>query len=287
MINSSDIINHINLPSFIKHHDAFRKYPAFTKVFPSLGLENFSSSLEEVQGLVPFVFKHGTAFTDTAGNILLRLLDRVITTPFSYLMLISDYIGFCRFRFKHRHNSKMKIVFASDQKQGVWDIATMSMRGIRSCMQWGSGHAPSLIGSIIDPCCGVIYLTDGVYTEHGERMLCRSVVRYVVHKTAGPCLYMERPYAHLDLQPGNQEALCLAFAAALHAKTSLPVIYDYKSSYDDMRELSFIPATEAVKKYVDCQSYRDGKVRYDRVSLGDLMRFPAMNFFQGLFQQGV
>jgi hypothetical protein len=75
------------------------------------------------------------------------------------------------------NKNKLRIVFSTDP----WDIATMSMRGIYSCQRWdgNSEHKVRLVGTILDPCAGVIYLTDGTKTRYGEKMLARSVVRLV------------------------------------------------------------------------------------------------------------
>lgn len=73
-----------------------------------------------------------------------------------------------------------KIIFSSDGKEGAWDIATMSMRGVKSCMRWQHEQATRLLGSIIDPCCGIIYLTNRKRTPFGSKMLFRAVVRLVI-----------------------------------------------------------------------------------------------------------
>lgn len=71
----------------------------------------------------------------------------------------------------------LKIVFSSHP----WDIATMSMRGIRSCQAWNKPQKNHLIGSILDPNVAVIYLTDGKpHKNYGPKMLARSVVRLCI-----------------------------------------------------------------------------------------------------------
>lgn len=85
-----------------------------------------------------------------------------------------------------------QIVFSSDP----WDIATMSMRGVRSCQRWDSSHSCHLIGSILDPCCAVIYLTDGTKTPKGSKMLVRSIVRFVLDRNTRKKKYVvvDEPY---------------------------------------------------------------------------------------------
>jgi len=65
-----------------------------------------------------------------------------------------------------------------------YDILTMSMRGIDSCMSWSwdgdvSENCRSLVGSMYDPYCSIIYITDGKKTQYGENMIARSVIRYI------------------------------------------------------------------------------------------------------------
>ena len=74
-----------------------------------------------------------------------------------------------------RINKSYTLVFSTDH----WDIATMSMRGIKSCQSWTGSYRERLTGSIIDPCCAILYLTDGSKTKYGEKMLARHIVRLV------------------------------------------------------------------------------------------------------------
>jgi len=91
---------------------------------------------------------------------------------------------------------KLQIAFSSDNVAGAWDIATMSMRGIKSCMRWEAKQCPALVGSIIDPCCGIIYLTNGTKTPYGSKMLFRSVVRLARHyDTLKPIIMVDRLYS--------------------------------------------------------------------------------------------
>ena len=75
-----------------------------------------------------------------------------------------------------------KIVFTSDGLTGLWDLATMSMRGATSCMHWSNHHHSHLVGSIVDPCCGIVYITDGSITERGLAIKERSLVRLLINE---------------------------------------------------------------------------------------------------------
>lgn len=94
-----------------------------------------------------------------------------------------------------------KICFSSDKNPGAWDISTMSMRGIHSCMKWSSKQSKHLVGSIIDPFTAIIYITDGKKLKYGSKTLRRSVIRYMVYlrkdtKEYRPFIFIERVYKH-------------------------------------------------------------------------------------------
>lgn len=106
----------------------------------------------------------------------------------------------------------LKVIFSTDP----WDIATMSMRGIHSCMRWGTHQSHSLVGSILCPYTAVIYSTDGTKVQPkkyerrtyqmGERMIHRAVVRIVSDCSTGKrrMVFMEEPYPQEEYG-SNQE----------------------------------------------------------------------------------
>jgi hypothetical protein len=121
----------------------------------------------------------------------------------SHIEKIFPYIGLenSSERFKSKIESleldNTRICFSSDKNSGAWDIATMSMRGIHSCMKWSSKQSKHLNGSILDPFTAVIYITDGKKLKYGSRILRRSVVRYMVYKNGSeykPFIFLERVY---------------------------------------------------------------------------------------------
>jgi hypothetical protein len=98
-------------------------------------------------------------------------------------------------------NGGLKIVFSSDGKEGLWDIATMSMRGVSSCQSWNNGaYKHSVIGSMLDEFVGIIYLTSGgKYNEYGTKMIRRCIVRFVVNsKTKQPYIALDQMYPAFD-----------------------------------------------------------------------------------------
>lgn len=91
--------------------------------------------------------------------------------------------------------NKLQIVFSSEGTDGLNDLSTISMRGIRSCQGWKKSHKKCLVGTITDPCAGVIYITNGEKTTYGSRMLARAIVRYAVDKhTKKPIVVLEKVY---------------------------------------------------------------------------------------------
>lgn len=129
-------------------------------------------------------------------------------------------------------NKTYWVVFNADE-QGVWDVCTMSMRGISSCQKWDFEMEPdnspglqgALVGSVLSKYIGVIYLTSGRLMELGEKMLKRCVVRIVRHKhTKAPYIVVDRMYDSFD-----PEVMKL-FINSLQSRTSLKVL-DFASSH--------------------------------------------------------
>lgn len=124
-------------------------------------------------------------------------------------------------------NKEFSIMFSSEGEEGAWDIATMSMRGIKSCQRWDGEYPRCLIGSILSKFVGVMYLTSGVQADAnagfqnlGTKMMRRCVVRYVVDADEGkPCILIDKMYPDVD-----KDILTL-FINAIKSRTELPVYY--------------------------------------------------------------
>ena len=152
-----------------------------------------------------------------------------------------------------RLSASAKVVFSADGVEGAWDMATMSMRGISSCQSWTGCYRRNLVGSIIDPCAGIIYLTNGTKSKSGKgsRMIHRAVVRYVIHKdTRKPALMLERVYP--NAADANIEIIAL-FSAFLIKKTKgkLPIVISGRKHV--------IPNSEIVNTLPKCGSFDDAK----------------------------
>lgn len=157
----------------------------------------------------------------------------------------------------------LSIIFSGAGDRASWDIATMSMRGITSCQRWGNEHAYALIGSMIDPYAGILYIASNASDAYGKQMIKRSVVRFVIHKkTHKPAILIERIYPH-DYNSGLADIMTLGvFVDFLKKKTKekFPVIYGENNK--DARA-HFIPITKFVSKLPNNKrSYRDSKIAY-------------------------
>lgn len=142
------------------------------------------------------VFKSGEGLFRVYGKLNEMLRDgRFLPMP-----KIEEMAWFKDFSSKNIPSIKHKIVFSSEGIEGIWDIATMSMRGIQSCQTWGGTNSYHVVGSMIDPFTGIIYLTSGAkHGEYGTKMMRRCIVRFVIReKDKQPCLYLERMYPAYD-----------------------------------------------------------------------------------------
>lgn len=95
------------------------------------------------------------------------------------------------------------IGFSSVGAKGLWDIATMSMRGVCSCMHWNNLHSRHLVGSIFDPFLGIVYISDNTKTEYGITFKKRCLVRFIYETSGRFGLLLERVY----IDTGNQNPL--------------------------------------------------------------------------------
>ena len=151
--------------------------------------------------------------------------------------------------------TKPNITFASGGVDGLWDILTMSMRGFRSCQSWDGQYRERLIGSLIDPYVGIIYLSSNVDTEYGKQFIYRCLVRFVIDSASNrPHLFLEKMY------PEHNKAVYSLFINYLVSKTKnkFPVL-------DNVAKADYLPLFPSIK-YLneDTYSYRDSKIVYGK-----------------------
>jgi hypothetical protein len=117
---------------------------------------------------------------------------------------------------------EMHIGFSSDGVGGIWDIGTMSVRGVSSCMHFENKHSTHLVGSMVDPFVGIIYLTDLKPTKYGISFNKRAVVRLIFAAT---------PSLH-----GSLNLKHLLYIERIYTKThnTNPMAYDNKDYFHDL-----------------------------------------------------
>lgn len=163
---------------------------------------------------------------------------------------------FKRFSSDNIPNDSFEIVFSSDGIEGLWDITTMSMRGIKSCQSWNGQYKKNLIGSIVDPFVGIIYLTSGKnYAGLGSKMIKRSIVRYAIDiETKKPFLLLDKMYPSYDQDAYDKFLLFIRERVG----QDVPVKY-----WGYMSVGEFIPVSPAHKKLTKATfSYRDTRIPY-------------------------
>lgn len=152
----------------------------------------------------------------------------------------------------------LKIVFSSDGVDGLWDISTISMRGITSCQSWEGQYKKKLIGTIVDPFAAVIYLTSGSNTKYGSKMVRRCIVRFIVDKDKKPFILLDRMYSNYD------EGTAKEFNTFIKNKTDNKFdVIDIATTVEDIKSY-YIPTNSSIHgKLKQSQlSYRDSKIPY-------------------------
>src|ERR1019366_50256 len=149
------------------------------------------------------------------------------------------------------------IVFSSTGEDGLWDIATASMRGITSCQSWTSPQSKGLIGTMSSKYTAVIYMEhDTQVPPYGTKMLYRSMVRFCINgKTKKPVIVIDKMYMSVN------EATLSAFKRILHKKSGIDVAYSQTTS-SDISQTWYIPSEpELAGFYAQNEvSYMDTKI---------------------------
>jgi hypothetical protein len=249
-----NLYDYDNIEDFM--YDTLDKTKTYIKVDKGTKFATFdyNSNLEEV-------IKNVIAYADknkiTGGPILylkkidFNKKDKKVSNPFK--------------------KGNLKVCFSSDGNKGYWDIATMSMRKISSCMRWTSDHAMSLVGSIVDPYAAIIYITDGTKTKYGSAMLARAVVRFVSDH-GKPAIFVEKVYKNGYAH--NDDEIMRVFISYISNRVNIPVIdgsgdWDWRGSGN--QEIPLSETTTAIKSlyndddYCSIFSYRDSGLPYMNV----------------------
>lgn len=190
--------------------------------------------------------------TQSLFRVYNRLNEYLSDGHFSKMTKLEEMYQFKTFSTENVPNNKFKIVFSADGADGLWDIATMSMRGVKSCQSWDGEYKHCTIGSVIDPYVGIIYLTSGAkFSDHGSRMMKRCIVRFVIDSTTN------KPYLLLDnMYPNFDENVYKQFAKFLKSKTEDKFDVKYAPNTKDINK-TYLPSNE-VRKLLK-QTDRDGE----------------------------
>ena len=267
----SQIIEDKSLPRFIRKARIFSAENKFYKVFSKIGLPNFSISLDSIKiNNAKFASAQSKAviscinYSDTFVGSIAKYFDkRYFVRRFRKLIKeVDTFIGQEKTLSSINNGEHAihpyRIRFSGNGANSIWDIATMSMRGIDSCQRWGTNQANCLVGSMVDPCCGIIYITEDVSTKYGSNMKYRSVVRLVFHPSIGPALFLEKTY-HSTRRNHVIETL---FAQVLHAKTGLPVFHENMKIIfqGDLPKILRTPIVDMTDLYEP--TYSDAELKY-------------------------
>jgi hypothetical protein len=192
-----------------------------------------------------------------------KMSDVLHEGKFVMLDKLDNMHSFKDFSAKNIPATKHKIVFSSDGPEGAWDIATMSMRGIQSCQTWGTNAAPGnsahIVGNMVDPFTGIIYLTTGAkFNEHGSKMIRRCVVRFIVDRaTKKPHLMLERMY------PADDKSVLDSFKAFLTKRTDGKFEVLYGGQYGIVQN-KYVPMSKTVEGLdLNAFPYRDSGITYE------------------------
>lgn len=149
-------------------------------------------------------------------RVCFKLNEMLVKAKCRAMRDVEQLPSFKQFSAANMPPKPLKIVFSSDGVDGLWDIATMSMRGISSCQSWTGQYSKCLIGSILDPFVGIIYYTSGKAndTAYGTKMIRRSIVRFAINKET------KEKYLVLDnMYPSYDADVAKAFIGFLRQKT--------------------------------------------------------------------
>lgn len=186
-------------------------------------------------------FRNGEGLFRVYNKLTVLLKD----AKFAQLSRLENYESFKQFSTNNVPNNRLKVVFSSHDVNGLWDIATMSMRGVQSCQSWGGEYRHCLIGSILDPFVGIIYITSGAdFGKYGPKMIKRCIVRYVINEDS------KKPYILIDnMYPGYDKQVMEAFKDFLkkHTKNKFEVHYAPDVSSEKFFTNSYMPLTKTRK----------------------------------------
>lgn len=210
--------------------------------------------------------KIGFSIYNSSNSIIFRrgtpvssIIKSMIETCFKYPKT-KKFVKPFKDLIEYTKDTKLNVVFSTDPL----DIATMSMRGIDSCMTWGGPYSTSLVGSILCPYTAIIYLTggDSKTFKYGKirinkpRMIAREVVRLCKNKKSGKFhIYTEGVYMDCDYDYDRADLIHNLFGTALQKYSNISVVRN--------RRPLFIPLSPATRNLrSEYATYSDNGIKY-------------------------
>lgn len=275
-------------PDQISKNPVIKKYPRVSKAFHKIGLSNCkgAANLDKEMFLLDLLSANNlnldaykSLSVDVAHDIedicsKVRdqslhsfIQDGEFVVPKSIFLRskpksrnIFDILKSAKIKFSKKiPKLNYKVCFSASGEKGAWDIATMSMRGIDSCMNWDTHQSNSLVGSLLDPYVGVVYITDNKETSYGTNMLARAVVRIVINRDK-PVLQIDSLYINDDWHYDNIDDVpdyifdtmgityATIFKNFLAKKSKIPVV---SLNLDTKNIDGILPITKPVKAIID------------------------------------
>lgn len=228
------------------------------------------------------VLNSNKKLTFKSGEGLIRVYNKINEMlregKFLAMERIETLPAFKTFSANNLPMVKFKLRFSSADTDGAWDIATMSMRGISSCQTWGCVNSTNIVGSIVDPFTGIIYLTSGVnHGNYGSKMIRRCIVRFAIDEnTHRPFLFLERMY------PNHEESTMKQFTSFIRERTN-----DRFDIRTGAIRRAYVPMADVVRQLpADDLPYRDSGIAYktDKNDLYGALRDQADGQLNRLFQ---
>ncbi len=232
-------------PTFV----GFLETHGYTEVWKAFKFFNLEDATEEIR----------SSYSGAVVDQFFRIIDLYLSsTSRETLATVYKQSNRERVEAKSFFEDK-KISFSADP----WDIATMSMRGITSCMSWHNSHSVSLSGSILDPYCGLISLCNKVVYHgstfaYGNGTVARAVVRLVRDNNSHHKLLLERLYlADKDIPVAQKSLIIEVFKDYLEKKSNLQVL-EGRNNGIVIPYFNHLPALSEATR-----SYRDSGVEYE------------------------
>jgi hypothetical protein len=191
------------------------------------------------------------------GEVIFRVLNKLKEMQPTNFINIDQLQEFKDYSRTNVGKNTYNIVFSSTGEDGLWDIATASMRGITSCQSWTSPQSKGLIGTMSSKYTAVIYMEhDSQMPPYGTKMLYRAMVRFCINgKTKKPVIVIDKMYMSVN------EATLSAFKRILHKKSGIDVAYA-QTTAADVSQTWYIPSEpELAGFYAQNEvSYMDTKI---------------------------